>query len=313
MINMFLQPNTSQTFSFEIISQLIYFLRIHQNVYHLTIVITILFFKPETGIFQLLSAGLLIILITPTFLLLQDILGKKDDEKFNQKRIMFSDTYNKIFFITSMIVMLVILFLNNIESDFCFIALLFSTFAYGFAKHLRKMIFSYIFRYLSSIFTFSMYLFILTSGNLTNFYYFIIFVSIFDLIGNIAGDIRDVQKDTIAGVKTLVTVYGEDNTLKIMAMMMVISFCIFLYKYELFILSFLYLINLCCFILVELLSTKYVHGLFHLSKLVNFLIIASLINDISLFVLFIVLTCVVILWFFSYYYYLFNSGHSSHV
>jgi hypothetical protein len=254
----------------------------------------------------------MIFLITPTFLLMQDILGKKDDKKSNQKRILFSDSTNKIFFYCSLATMSSILLLNNVESFLCYICLFITTLGYAAAKHFRKMAVSYSFRYLSSVFTFLLYIFLLVDGLLSEYYLIIALVSILDLVGNIAGDIRDTRKDTLAGVKTLVTKYSRESTLQIMSIFAISIFGIFIIYFKSFEMILLLLGNIIPFILIDSLPTKLSHGIFHLAKLINFLLISFLFSNISLLIFIIVFSFIIFAWSFSYYFYLYNTGSQSH-
>ena len=225
---MFLQSKNTHSESFEWFSQFLHFIRLHQLVYQLTLVIIILFFSPAASLFNLFSAFTMIILITPTFLLMQDILGRKDDEKAGQKRILFSDHINRVFFGISLTVMVVILTLNSLISLVCYIMLFASTFGYGAMKHVHKMYLSYFFRYMSSVFTFSLYLFLFIDTPTNSFLYLLVFVSIFDLVVNIAGDIRDSSKDIKANINTFVTTKGREQTLQIMSFFVICLFGLFI-------------------------------------------------------------------------------------
>ena len=310
---MFLQNNsTTNSFLFVRTTQFLHFLRLHQMVYQLTLVVTYSFYHIIASSFNYFTAGLLIILITPTFLLLQDVLGKKDDEINNQKRIIFSAQTNKLLFYSSMSFMIIVLFLNDLASVFCFFMLLGTTISYAIAKHLRKMIISYFFRYCSSIFTILLYFYILKVTYSPELLYFIVAVSILDLIGNIAGDIRDEYKDSIAGVRTLVTVYGRDYTVRLMSFLMIMLFSFLLLEVGNPILVLLFIANLPCFLLLEVLPTKYSHGIFHLGKILNFLILSFIFTSITIFLLLIWLIFISFSWLVCYYFYLFNTGLSSH-
>lgn len=309
---MFLEKDKDSGFSTNWVTDLLHFLRLHQVVYQLTLVITILFFRPDASLFELFSAFCMIVLITPTFLLVQDILGKKDDEKANQKRILFSEKFNKIFFYTSLLVMLIILILNNILSLIIYILLFISTLCYAATKHYRKMIVAYVFRYLSSVFTLLLYIFILVGSLNSNYYFFISIVTILDLVGNIAGDIRDSRKDTIAGVKTFVTTLGMRATLQLMSLLVLTVFGLLIIHFRSPILLIVLIINVLQFILVEQLPVKFSHGIFHLGKLINFLIIAEILTNPMPELFVIVTGFIVTVWFLSYYFYLFNVGTLFH-
>ena len=310
---MFFQQSLTTDFSSPSISQILHFLRLHQMVYQLTLVITIMFFRPIVDTFELLTCFILILLITPTFLLLQDVLGKKDDEKVNQKRILFSDTFNKLFFCSNIIIMSIILYLNNIESLISYGLLFISTIGYAATKRYRKMILSYTFRYLSSIFTISVYLFVLVDGIFVDYYPLILIVSVLDLVGNMAGDIRDGKKDSIAGVKTLFTTKGRKITLEVMFVLILINYSLLIIQYKSLELIGLFACNIILFIIADNVSTKLVHGIFHLGKLVNYLTISFVINDVSVIVFGMISIFIIMFWFLAYYFYLHNSGFSSHV
>ena len=310
---MFLEINKESSLSITWISNLLHFLRLHQVIYQLTLVITILFFQPKADLFRLISALYMIILITPTFLLIQDRLGKKDDEKVNQKRIIFSELFNKLFFYFSLILMISILALNNIESLICYILLFISTLEYAAAKHYRKMGLSYAGRYLSSIFTVLLYIFILANGLPAEYYLLILFIPVLDLIGNIAGDIRDIEKDTKAGIKTLVTYYNRSTTLQLMSLIVLGLFGFIIIHLESILLLILLLLNVIQFIVIEQLPNKLSHGIFHLGKILNFLIISAFLTNISVFLLLPMVFFIGIAWFLAYYFYLLNTGNVSHV
>lgn len=309
---MFFERNKDSGFSTTWITDVLHFLRLHQVVYQLTIVITILFFSPKARLFELFSAFCMIVLITPTFLLIQDILGKKDDTKVNQKRILFSKKFNKIFFCMSSLFMLSILILNNILSLLSFIFLFISTLSYATAKHFRKMIVAYIFRYVSSVFTLLLYVFILVGYIDSKFFFFILIATILDLIGNIAGDIRDSRKDSFAGVKTFVTTIGKRFTLQLMSFFLMSIFGFFIIYFRSPTLLILLVVNVSQFVIVEQLPIKFSHGVFHLGKLINFLVIAEILTNVSLVLFLLVTGFIISAWFISYYFYLFNLGSLSH-
>ena len=138
------------------------------------------------------------------------------------------------------------------------------------------------------------------------FFDLLVIVSLFDLIGNIAGDIRDSKKDTIAGVRTLVTVFGLDNTVQIMVYIFfsIFSFLVSRYSNPSFV--FLFLFNLIPFFLVYRLPSRLSHATFHLAKLINFLSISFILSHVSV-LAFITCTCLIVtLWFISYYFYLYH-------
>lgn len=294
-------------------SHLLHFLRLHQIVYQLSLVIVIFLFEQTISSIRLFFALILIIFITPSFLLLQDLLGKKDDELFNQKRLIFSDRFNKLFFITSILLMVTILFVNSISSLICYVCLFVSTIGYAAAKHYRLMFIAYSFRFLSSLFTFLIYIYLLIGSLPASFYIFLFFVSIFDLIGNIAGDIRDMKKDKQAGVKTFVTIFGMDTTIQIMSILMIIAFSSLLLYSSSALFLILFLANLPCFIILELIPIKFAHGVFHLSKLINFIIIAAVINQVAILSVSLILIFIIVTWFIAYYFYLSNSGYITNV
>ena len=310
---MFLQKQPSVRVSIEWIYQFLHFIRPHQIVYQVTLVIIILFFSPPLVVFQLFSAFVLILLITPSFLLMQDILGKKDDEKFGQKRILFSDRVNKLFYFGWLLLLLLILLLNYIWSLVSFILLFAATIFYAALKHFHRMILAYAGRYLSSIFTFSLYLFLLVGSTSSLFIDLIIIVSTLDLVGNIAGDIRDKTKDSVAGVKTLVTTKGKEFTVRLMFLIVISTFVtlFILFKSTFFLL--LLFCNCIPFFLINYFPIRYSHGIFHISKLVNFLFITYFLSPID-FYLFLLLFCFIIgSWFLSYYFYLFSPNDEKQV
>ena len=306
---MFYLRKNSFNFSYEWLARFFHFLRLHQLVYQLTLVTIILFFSPQSSLFQILSAFGMIVLITPSFLLIQDILGKKDDEKFGQKRIIFSDRANKVFFYSFILVMLIILLLNNILSLICYLLLFFSTICYAATKHFRKMYLSYLFRYLSSLFTFLMYFFILVGSFSEKFIFLIVFVSVLDLVGNIAGDIRDGKKDALVGVKTFLTTKGRSYTLQIMSLLVICIFSILIIEYKSFFFILLLIANIFPFLLIEQLPVRFSHGIFHLLKLINYLCLSFVLSGIGLSLFCFVLTFIVVAWIFSYYFYLLYSVH----
>ena len=298
--------------SLEWLMQFLHFIRLHQMVYQLTLVTIILFFSPSATLFQIFSAFVMIVLITPSFLLMQDILGKKDDEKFGQKRILFSDRVNKIFFFSSITFMVVLLFLNNLISLLWYIMLFVSTLSYAATKHFHKMFLTYSFRFLSSIFTFLLYLYIIVGGLFEQFLFLLSFISVLDLVGNMAGDIRDGQKDTVAGVKTLLTTSGRAYTLEIMDFLVICIFGLLTIKYKSIVFILLLVVNISPFLLIDQLSIRLSHAIFHLLKLINFLFVALALASIDILFFFAILSFIVLAWLFSYYFYLFNSTHRIH-
>ena len=303
---MFLQSNKSHSASFELLIQFLHFIRLHQLVYQLTLVTIILFFSPSASLFQLLSTSTMIVLITPTFLLMQDILGKKDDEKAYQKRILFSDRVNKMFFGSTLTIMIIILALNSLLSLVCYMMLFASTIGYAVMKHVHRMYLSYWFRYLSSVFTFSLYLFMLVDSLTKEFLILLIVISVLDLVGNIAGDIRDSAKDTTAGIKTFVTEIGREQTLQIMCFILLCIFGLLTLESKSPILIILLVGNVFPFLLIEHLSIHLAHGIFHLLKLLNYLCIAFILSNIPIFVFILILFFIVCFWFISYYFYLYR-------
>ncbi len=304
---MFYQQKSTNNTNIDWVVQFLHFLRLHQLVYQLTLVIVILFFIPTFTDLQVISALVLIALITPSFLLIQDVIGKKDDEKIGQKRILFSDRLNKLFFISSVLIMLMILLLNSIVSFICYILLFTSTLGYAAMKHFRKMFVSYFFRSLSSAFTFLLYLFIFVNDLNEQFMTLLALVTFLDLVGNIAGDIRDNGKDTIAGVKTLVTTKGRIYTLNIMCLsiLIVFGFLVLRFKSPLFVLLLIF--NITPFLFIEQLSVRLSHGIFHLAKLINYLLIAFVMSGINILVFIIILSFIIGVWSFSYYFYVYNT------
>ena len=273
---------------------------------------TILCFGPQVDAFELVSAFLLLILITPTFLLVQDVLGKKDDELANQKRIIFSEKFNKLFFYSSLTLMVLILSLNNLESLLCYVLLFSSTLGYAAAKHYRKMVLSYSGRYLSSVFTVSLYIFILVDTVPNHLYFFVFFISVLDLVGNIAGDLRDVEKDRKAGVKTLVTVYNLNIALQIMSVIVIGLFSLLIFQFQSPVIVVLFLFTMGQFVLVDIVPLKFSHGVFHLGKLLNFISLTALLTNISIIMFFSLIILIIFSWSLAYYFYLYNSGLSSH-
>ena len=309
---MFLPSLKQDNYSVVRLTQILHFLRLHQMVYQLTLVLCILFFSPPADLFSILTACVMLVLITPTFLLVQDILGKKDDEQANQKRILFSDKVNKIFFYSALVIMSMLLILNNLESLICFGLLFITTLSYAAAKHYRKMILSYTGRYLSSVCTILLYVYILAGYVPTSYYLFIFLVSVLDLVGNIAGDIRDVQKDFKVGVKTLVTKYSKDNTLQIMSLFVIGIFGIIIIHYQSILLLTVMVANTVPFLVIDQVPTKITHGVFHVAKLINFIVVAGLLTSLSIFIVLTTVGIIVSLWSLAYYFYLYNAGHPTH-
>ncbi len=302
---MFFQNNIARSVDFERLLQFFHFLRPHQMIYQLTLVTIILFFSPAVSMFQLFSAFVMIILITPSFLLVQDVLGKKDDEKVGQKRILFSKRINKVFFYSSLTILVFILILNNVWALMSYILLFFFTLSYAVMKHYRRMVLSYTFRYLSSVWTFLLYLFILVVSINELFFALLIFISLLDLVGNIAGDIRDCKKDSLAGVKTLATTKGMTFTLLIMFFFVLLSFSILYFLISNYLFLLLLCINLIPFFILIKIPLQFSHGIFHLSKIFNFLSISFILSGISFIPFFFALTCIMCLWSISYFLYLY--------
>lgn len=290
----------------------LHFLRLHQVVYQLTLVTIILFFTPNPDLFELFSAVCMIVLITPTFLLVQDLLGRKDDEKVNQKRLVFSERMNKIFFFFSVVIMGTLLLLNNIESFICYILLFISTLSYASAKHFRKMILAYFFRYMSSLFTLLLYIYILFNGLFSQYYFLILLVPNLDLVGNIAGDLRDFKKDSKAGVKTLMTTKGKSFTIQIMAGILISTLVLLTFYFQSILVIFLMIFIGIQFFFLKQMPIRFSHGIFHLGKIVNFLVITGIIAKVPVILLILSSTIIILLWIVSYYFYLLNSGTSSH-
>lgn len=304
---MVFQQKSTNVLSVDWLVQFLHFFRLHQLVYQLTLVAIILFFIPSSSAFQVISALLLILLITPSFLLMQDVLGKKDDEKFGQKRILFSDRVNKLFFFSSMLIMMTILVLNSLFSLLSYVLLFISTLGYAAMKYFHKMYISYLFRSLSSVFTFLLYLFIFVNVLNEQLIDLLVLVALLDLVGNIAGDIRDSGKDTIAGVKTLVTTKGRIHTLYFMCLLVLFVFGLLVLKYQSPVFILLLVFNILPFLFIEQLSVRLSHGIFHLMKLINYLVIAFVLSCINIFLFTTVLGFIIGTWSFSYYFYLYKA------
>lgn len=253
--------------------------------------------------FQLISSFIVILLITPTFLLLNDIFHKKDDALVGQERVLLSNKANLYLFLSSFGIISFVLLINSLISVLMYFFLFITTFVYGLAKAKRKMYLSYFGRYMSGVVTFLLY-YSIFNKEIQSTILITIVVGLYDLIGNIAGDLRDCEKDLKAGVITLVTKFDQDYAIKVMIYLTVGIYAILgsLIKIELVLQ--LFFMNMLLYVLIDGIGVKYRHGLIHGSKCLFFICLGGIISSAMNMSLVINLGIISSFWTFAYNLYL---------
>ena len=314
----------------------ILFLRPFHVVHQWAIIVLILAVKGiyfQVQAMNVLAIWLMAFLVVPLLFIINDYLHKDLDKEMKLERVFTIASISRrailSISITIFLTVAVLALLRSIENFIFLLVLLLLASLYGFCKYKLKTTLTYIFRGLSGT---ALYLFIASYFGL---YYFELLVALFvgfaDIQAHFVGDIRDIKKDSETKLKTLPLRIGIKWTSIFVALLQIITIAIWflvafsfssdqlissnLIKSEIheiplstlvacmIMLAFAWPFYL---ILLGIKSNpdKWLHACFHGSKILNFVLISSLILSFSVLGTFLLLFIFFLSWSIAYFVYL---------
>ncbi len=266
-----------------------------------------------------IRAWLMLFLLMPFLFGLNDYLHHKDDEKMGRDRLFTSHTWPSWVLLASVLSLLLTMTFLAATRGVLTLAWLYAMIGcgmlYGYFKHKRQMIRTYMFRTFSGI---TFYMVVASYFGLSAVdWYYAIFVGLLDLFSHIAGDLRDYPLDLVGKVNTFPVRYGIRNTLFLIAGFQILSigYFISLHRFSSWQLSIFLMCILCANTISWLVygwlnmqeqqRHEWHHALFHGIKILTYSCIAGLMASNMHF-----LPIIMIFWLFSYWLYLWSDGRT---
>ncbi len=237
-----------------------------------------------------------------------------------------------------LVIGLLILVKNSWTVIVLFYFMTISALSYAGSKHSNSFILASVFRFLSGFHLFLFYLaFLLDNSDIfvvkvlehadsSSILILIIVTGMATMIGlmdaavNLAGDVRDFDDDLLNGIRTFPIAFGIEKTEQVMLVLELVAIGIFVAVMSNAVFSFSGLMAIIAIILLMSISfiscrffvfgpwrgpwEKQYHGLFHLSKVLIYVIIGLLLQNFSLFIIVLMLVSVTIIWTVTYALYL---------
>ncbi len=186
-------------------------------VHQWSLILMVIFTK---SIYSVVSAldlfvvWLLVFLVMPLLFAINDLMHLEEDRKMGRDRLFTAVSVPPQFLKTVLgsilALLLLISVLRSVTTFIALILLIIFASAYGYYKHKRRTLLTYLFRSLSG---FALYLVISSYFALTSTDILLaVFVAMTDLQVHIIGDVRDIKKDKVAELKTLPALYGIPTT-----------------------------------------------------------------------------------------------------
>ena len=289
---MYVSRDAQQAFvlhGYKKVKKFLIFIRPFHILHHITIIFLAISVK---GLYNslLFSEGFKLWIITFTMMILlfvtNEYLHKEEDKNMGRERIFQSMEVQRLYLLLVLIMLFIIdvvlsLFRSPVVLGL-YVILLSVAVGYGFFKHKRITVLTYVFRFLTGFF---MYLFVAVYLGYSSIDFNIALVSGYlDLVANISGDLRDFAKDKEGGIRTLPVVIGIEGTQ------------FFIFFLQLGLIGILQLISVPAtqLISVQVLAsllfhlwkkeswfTPWAHMVFHLAKIISLFLIATMFAGFS--------------------------------
>lgn len=299
-------------------------IRPFQLVFQICAIFFVISIKNELytiSIIDFIKIMIMSLLITPILFTINDFLHRKKDIKMGRDRLFTSSGYSRTFLllinILCLFLMTIIALSFSILTFFLIYFQIIVSILYGYLKKKKIMILTYFSRGIMAI-TYYLLLASCFSLDFTDFK-ILWFIFLLDISVNIAGDLRDYNKDKKGNIITLPVKYGKSITLLVISLIQISSFIIlYIFIFDIgfnlqFSLSVCWL--LVAWILYSLICLKNIgiqweHAVFHGPKCQIYLWIGSayITPEIDL-IIFIPLTFLIfIFWYGSYKIYLWSDN-----
>ncbi len=185
-------------------------------VHQLAIVILVLSLKSlSPPWFVVFKAWLMLFLLMPFLFGLNDLMHRMEDRQMGRDRLFTSDSISMwmvSMFLFFVLLMMSLLALESGIFTFIFLVLMIVCgLAYGYFKHKRQMVRTYLFRLLSGM-SFYLVVAVYFGFSLSDDVRVSLIVGVLDLFSHVAGDLRDYPLDVEGGVRTFPVVYGIEST-----------------------------------------------------------------------------------------------------
>lgn len=201
-------------------------MRPHQLVHQLAVMVVLSHFG-HTTLERMLTAPIISLFGTLSFLLLGDYLHRNDDASMGRERL--SHYISPAFVVGCIVLCLGVVFAlcYIFGGAFCVLfvtIMLAATLLYNIAKHKKKPWLSYAGRWLAGVSLIGVFHTYFHVGITYNVLLFAICAGLLDVAGNIAGDLRDIEGDRVAQLKTLPILLGTLPTLLIVTVVHIVAY-----------------------------------------------------------------------------------------
>lgn len=189
-------------------------------VHQLAIVLLVLSLKSVSPPWlMVLKAWLMLFLLMPFLFGLNDLMHRIEDRKMGRDRLFTSDSVSLgwigLFLGLVLLVMVSIALESGMVTLFWLVSMIGCGLAYGFFKHARRTVLTYLFRMLSGI---TFYMVVATYFGFSSVDVWVgLIVGVLDLFSHVAGDLRDFPMDVEGGVRTFPVLYGLGRTERLIA------------------------------------------------------------------------------------------------
>ena len=236
-------------------------------VHQITIVLLVIGVHQLSPTFlQVIGAWLMLFLLMPFLFGLNDWMHRKEDAEMERDRLFTSGDIHPNAVLLGLASILLTMTAIALSSGWGTLLWLYAMITcgllYGYAKHKRLTVTTYLFRTLSGM---TFYLVTASHFGFRNEFALATFVGLLDLFSHIAGDLRDYPLDLRGDVKTFPVRFGIRSTLILIAVVQAISFSLLsaLLQFSLSFWIAILLFSVAGWIAYLLLNILEVHALHH--------------------------------------------------